>query len=157
MPTSGSDSRSNIRGSIYQLVVGSQAYRHDHSVGRSQAYRHDHSVGRSQAYRHDHSVGKSQVYQRDQYRNSRHSGAIGLSMVYGSTVLAQGQFRRRIGTNSCLSSGNSSFIGRRLISTTIIGIAGVSARSVVCVGSSTVPATGSFGWQCNASNGVRIP
>ena len=25
---------------------------------------------------------------------------------------------------------------------------------IVCVGSSTVPATGSFGWQCNASNGV---
>ena len=86
-------------------------------------------------------------------------------MVCGSTVLAQGQFRRRIGTSSCLSSGNSSFIGRRLISTTIIGIAGVLARSfgqldcrrstvVVWLGSSTVPATGSFGWQCNASNGV---
>ena len=25
---------------------------------------------------------------------------------------------------------------------------------IVCVGSSTVPATGSFGWQCNASNGA---
>ena len=25
---------------------------------------------------------------------------------------------------------------------------------IVCVGSSTVLATGSFGWQCNASNGV---
>ena len=25
---------------------------------------------------------------------------------------------------------------------------------IVCVGSSTVPAMGSFGWQCNASNGV---
>ena len=25
---------------------------------------------------------------------------------------------------------------------------------IVCVGSSTVPATGSFGWQYNASNGV---
>ena len=25
---------------------------------------------------------------------------------------------------------------------------------IVCVGSSTVPVTGSFGWQCNASNGV---
>ena len=25
---------------------------------------------------------------------------------------------------------------------------------IVCVGSNTVLATGSFGWQCNASNGV---
>ena len=25
---------------------------------------------------------------------------------------------------------------------------------IVCIGSSTVPAMGSFGWQCNASNGV---
>ena len=25
---------------------------------------------------------------------------------------------------------------------------------IICVGSSTVLATGSFGWQCNASNGV---
>ena len=62
VPTLGSDSRSNIQGSIYQLVVGSQAYRHNHSVGRSQAYRHDHSVSRSQAYRHNHSVDGSQVY-----------------------------------------------------------------------------------------------
>ena len=46
-------------------------------------------------------VGRSQAYRRDQYHNSRHSGAIGLSMVYGSTVLAQGQFRRQIGTESC--------------------------------------------------------
>ena len=74
VPTLGSDSRSNIRGSIYQLVVGSQAYRHDHSVGRSQAYRHDHSVGRSQAYRHDHSVGGSQAY--------RHDHSVGGSQVY---------------------------------------------------------------------------
>ena len=114
------------------------------------------------AYR---SVVGSQAYQRDQYRNSRHSGAISLSLLCGSMVLAQGQFRRRIGTNSCLSSGNSSFISCRLISTTIIGIAGVLARSfgqldcrhstvVVWLGSSIVPATGSFGWQCNASNRV---
>ena len=34
VPASGSDSRSNIRSSIYQLVVGSQAYRRDRSVGR---------------------------------------------------------------------------------------------------------------------------
>ena len=115
MPILGSDSRSNIRGSIYQLVVGSQAYRHDHSVGRSQAYRHDHSVGRSQAYRHDHSVGRSQVYQRDQYRNSRHSGAIGLSMVCGSTVLAQGQFRRQIGMESCYRVGSVGRSARSLV------------------------------------------
>ena len=141
VPALGSDSGSNIRSSIYQLVVGSRAYRRDRSVGRSQAY------------------------QRDQYRNSRHSGAISLSMVCGSAVPVQGRFRRRIGTNSCLSSGNSSFMGRRLISITIIGITGVSAQSfsrldcrrstvIVWLGSSTVLATGSFGWQYNASNGV---
>ena len=33
--------------------------------------------------------------------NSRHSGAISLSMVYSSTVLAQGRFRRQISTESC--------------------------------------------------------
>ena len=33
VPASGSDSRSNIRSSIYRLVVGSQAYRRDRSVG----------------------------------------------------------------------------------------------------------------------------
>ena len=65
MPASGSDSRSNIRGSIYQLVVGSQAYRRDRSVGWT------------------------------------------------------------------------------------VGVA-----VIVWLGSSTVPATGLFGWQCNASNGV---
>ena len=32
VPASGSDSRSNIRSSIYRLVVGSQAYRRDRSV-----------------------------------------------------------------------------------------------------------------------------
>ena len=46
-------------------------------------------------------VGRSQAYRRDQYRNSRHSGAIGLSMVCGSTVPVQGRFRRRISTESC--------------------------------------------------------
>ena len=65
MPALGSDSRSNIRSSIYQLVVGSQAYRRDRSVGWT------------------------------------------------------------------------------------VGVA-----VIVWLGSSTVPATGSFGWQCNASNGV---
>ena len=29
-----------------------------------------------------------------------------------------------------------------------------SGTIIVCVGSSTVPAMGLFGWQCNASNGV---
>ena len=84
----------------------------------------------------------SQAYQRDQYRDSRHSGAISLSMVYGSTVLAQGHFYRRISTNSCLSSNNSSFISFRLISTTIIGIVGVSAQQLSDLGSSTVRASG---------------
>ena len=46
-------------------------------------------------------VGRSQAYWRDQYRNSRHSGAISLSMICGSTVLAQGRFRRQISTESC--------------------------------------------------------
>ena len=88
-------------------------------------------------------VGRLQAYRCDQYHNSRHSGAISLSMVCGSTVLAQGQFCRRISMNSCLSSGNSSFIGHRLISTTIIGIAGVSAQQLSDLGSSTVRASGS--------------
>ena len=79
MPVLGSDSRSNIRSLIYQLVVGLQAYWHDRSVGC----------------------------------DSRRIGAISWSM-----------YRMYIGT------------------------------IIVCVGSSTVPATGSFGWQCNASNGV---
>jgi hypothetical protein len=57
--------------------------------------------------------------------------------------------RRRIGT--IIRSGRDS---RR------IGAIGWSmyrmhiGTIIVCVGSSTVPATGSFGWQCNASNGV---
>ena len=88
------------------LVGRSLAYRHDYLVGRSLAYRHNHLVGRSLAYRHDHLVGRSQAYQRDQYRNSRHSGAISLSMVCGSTVLAQGRFRRQIGTESCHRVGS---------------------------------------------------
>ena len=54
-------------------------------------------------------------------------------MVCGSTVLVQGQFRRHIGTSSYLSSNNSSFIGRRLISTTIIKIAGVLAQILIFV------------------------
>ena len=72
---------------VCRLIVG---VRHDYSVGRSQAYRHDRSVGRSQAYRHDRLVGRSQAYWRDQYRNSRRSGTISLSMVCGSTVPASG-------------------------------------------------------------------
>ena len=46
-------------------------------------------------------VGRLQAYRCNQYRNRRHSGAISLSMVCGSTVLAQGRFRRQIGTESC--------------------------------------------------------
>ena len=65
------------------------------------------------------------MYQCDQYHNSRHSGAIGLSIVCGSMVLAHGRFRRQISMESYLSSSNSSFIGYRLISITIIGIVGV--------------------------------
>ena len=63
-------------------------------------------------------------------------------MVCGSAVPVQGRFRRRISTNSCLSSSNSSFIGCRLISTTIIGIVGVSAQQLLDLGSSTVRASG---------------
>ena len=32
VPASGSNSRSNIRSSIYQLVIRSQAYRHNHCL-----------------------------------------------------------------------------------------------------------------------------
>ena len=58
-------------------------------------------------------------------------------------MLVQGWFRRRIGTNSCLSFSNSSFIGCRLISITIIGIVGVLAQQLSDLGSSTVRASGS--------------
>ena len=72
-------------------------------------------------------------------------GRLQAAKVYsgGSTVLAHGRFRRQIGTESCLSFGNSSFIGCRLISTTIIGITGVSAQQLSDLGSSTVRASGS--------------
>ena len=50
-------------------------------------------------------VGRLQAYRCDQYRNSRHSGAISLLMVYSSIVLAQGRFRRHIGTESCYRVG----------------------------------------------------
>ena len=87
-------------------------------------------------------VGRLLVYWCDQYRNSRHSGAIGLSMVCGSTVLAHGRFCRQISTESCLSFSNSSFIGCRLISTTIIGIVGVLVQQLLDSGSSTVRVSG---------------
>ena len=45
-------------------------------------------------------VSKSHAYQHNRYRNSRHSGAISLLIVCGSTVPAQGRFRRQIGTKS---------------------------------------------------------
>ena len=51
-------------------------------------------------------------------------------VVKHRACLSVGRFRRQIGTESCLSSGNSSFIGCRLISTTIIGITGVSAQQL---------------------------
>ena len=54
-------------------------------------------------------VGRSYAYQHDRYRNSRHSGAISLSMVCGSTVLAQGRFRRQIGTESCYRVGSQAY------------------------------------------------
>ena len=41
-------------------------------------------------------VGRSHAYRHDRYRNSRHSGAISLSMVCGSIVPAQGRFRRQM-------------------------------------------------------------
>ena len=50
--------------------------------------------------RHDYLVGRSQAYRRDPYRNSRHSGAISLSIVCGSMVLALGQFCRQISIES---------------------------------------------------------
>ena len=63
-------------------------------------------------------------------------------MVYGSTVLAQGQFHKQIGTESYLSSSNSSFIDCRLISITIIRITGVLVQQLLNLGSSTVQALG---------------
>ena len=63
-------------------------------------------------------------------------------MVCGSIVLAQGRFRRQISMESCLSSSNSFFIDCRLISTTIIGIAGVLVQQLLDLGSSTVQASG---------------
>jgi hypothetical protein len=51
-------------------------------------------------------------------------------------IVQSGRDSRRIGTISWLMY--------RIYINTII----------VYIGSSTVPATGSFGWQCNASNGV---
>ena len=54
-------------------------------------------------------VGRSQVYRRDQYCNSRHSGAIGLLMVCGSAVPVQGRFRRQIGTESCHRVGSYAY------------------------------------------------
>ena len=83
-----------------------------------------------------------QAYRRDQYHNSRHSGAISLSMVCGSTVLVQGQFCRRISMESCLSFSNSSFIGHRLISIIIIRIAGILVQQLLNSGSSTVQVLG---------------
>ena len=54
VPALGSDSRLNIRSSIYQLVIGSQVHGHDRLVsGRLYAYRHDQLVDRLQAYRHN--------------------------------------------------------------------------------------------------------
>ena len=54
MPALGSDSRSNIRSLIYQLVIGLQAYQRDRSVGcRLYTYRHDRLVDGLQAYRRD--------------------------------------------------------------------------------------------------------
>ena len=58
-------------------------------------------------------------------------------------VLAQSRFRKQIGMESCLSFSNSSFIGYRLISITIIRIIGVSAQQLSDLGSSTVRASGS--------------
>jgi hypothetical protein len=54
-------------------------------------------------------VGRSHVYRYDWYRNSRHSGAISLSMVCGSIVPAQGRFRRQIGTESCYRVGSQAY------------------------------------------------
>ena len=59
-------------------------------------------------------------------------------MVYSSIVLAYSQFRRQISIESYLSFSNSSFIGRRLISITIIRITGVLAQQLLDLGSSTV-------------------
>ena len=64
------------------------------------------------------------MYQRDYYRNSRHSGAIGLLMVCGSIVLVQGQFRRQISTESCYRVGSQG-----ILVTTVIGFVAAANTS----------------------------
>ena len=49
------------------------------------------------------------VQARSFARNSRHSGAISLSMVCGSTVPASDRFRRQIGTESCHRVGSYAY------------------------------------------------
>ena len=57
----------------------------------------------------------------------RHNGIIVQSMVYGSTVPAQGRFRRQIGTESCHRFGSYAYRHEacRFV------FAGVSARCLV--------------------------
>ena len=54
-------------------------------------------------------VGRLHAYRHDWYRNNRHSGAISLSMVCSNIVLAQGRFRRQIGTESCHRVGSQAY------------------------------------------------
>ena len=58
-------------------------------------------VSRLQAYQYDYYlIYRLLAYWHNQYRNSRHSGAISLLIIYGSTVPVQGRFRRQISTES---------------------------------------------------------
>ena len=55
-------------------------------------------------------VGRSLAYPRDQYHNSRNSGAISLLMVCGSMVLVQGRFCRQIGMEFCYRVGSQGIL-----------------------------------------------
>ena len=59
-------------------------------------------------------LGRSQAYRRDPYRNSRHSGAISLSIICGSTVLY------RVGSIGRLAQSLIIGLIYRHISTTVI-------------------------------------
>ena len=105
-------------GSTVPAAVVIRYQRQGRSGGSTMPATGSYSVGKSAR----NLVGRSQAYRRDQYRNSRHSGAISLSMVCGSAVPAQGRFRRQIGTESCRF---------RLI---CISAQGLSGAGAVCTG-----------------------
>ena len=61
-----------------------------------------------------------------------HSGAISLSVVCGSMVLAQSRFRRQIGTESCYRVGSQAY--RREVLSTGVGRRYIGATSCLSIG-----------------------